>query len=346
MALRKTHCPASFVPRTDALIICAPINDSSVSDSTVKVSVCICTYNGATRIGMVIDALATQTQPAETWEVLVINNASTDNTAEVAEDWLRKTVKCAWRVVHEPNAGLLPARRRAAMEARGEIVCFLDDDNIPSPTWVEMVVQAFAARPKAGVIGGKVKPRWEVPPTSLAEAVAPFALAICDRGELPQILTHEWGGVAGAGLCVRCELLRGIFSRNGVQRALGDRKGESTESGGDMAISIIARQMGWECWFDPTLLIEHCLPASRMRKDYLMRLYEGMGHGQASIRRLYDWKARTPLAWGIAAKDAFRWLKGRLAVHRGHPSKLAEDFHDLNLCLMRGRMRHTLFWWW
>ena len=157
-------------------------------------TICVCTYNGAARIGLVIKALASQTQPSGTWELLVIDNASTDGTAEVCSSLFQMFAQIHGRVVREERPGLSCARARAAREARGEILCFLDDDNIPAPTWVEMAIQAFAAQPKTGVIGGKVLARWEVPPTPLAEAVAPFALAICDLGETAQRMDEIGGG--------------------------------------------------------------------------------------------------------------------------------------------------------
>ena len=86
-------------------------------------SVCICTHNGARRLPAVFDCLAAQTAPAALWELLVIDNASTDDTAAVATAQLDPFGSRA-RVVSEPEPGLMFARRRAALAARGEIICF------------------------------------------------------------------------------------------------------------------------------------------------------------------------------------------------------------------------------
>ncbi len=302
-------------------------------------TVAICTYNGAVRLGMVINALAAQMEPRENWEILVVDNASTDNTSEMAKELLRKHAKCSWQVVREPVPGLSHARRRAALAANGGILCFLDDDNIPSPTFVGSAIRAFVARPKAGVVGSRVKARWETPPTALAEAVAGFALAICDREGSAARIEAPGGGVVGAGLCVRREVLQRVFDGGTLATAVTDRKGSDLIGGGDLAISIAARKLGWETWYDPTLMVEHCLLASRMEKSYLLRLYEGIGRGQAVLRTCYDWKARTPLAWLIGTKDLVRWVRGRIV---GPPPKLrlshletADDLHAL-------RQRQTL----
>jgi hypothetical protein len=83
-----------------------------------------------------------------------------------------------------------------------------------------------------------------------------------------------------------------------------------------------------------------------MNKDYLLRLYEGIGRGQAVVRRLYDWKARSPLSLLIATKDMARWLKGRVmgpsAVRPSPRAEISEDLHDLNQRLIWGRAMQAL----
>lgn len=312
------------------------------------ISVVICTYNGAGRISVVLNALACQTHDRNDWELLVIDNASNDNTCELVKGIIQQIHGGRGRVVREERSGLSFARARAAQEARGEILCFLDDDNIPAPHFVSAVIEAFAQRPTAGVIGGKVLARWETEPTPLALAVAPFALAICDLGDSPQRIDTPGGGIVGAGLCVRADLLQKIFASSTLATMVTDRKGSSLISGGDLAISIVARQFGWECWYVPTLQIEHVLPAGRMDKNYLLRLYDGIGRGQAAARKCYDWKMRTPLAWLIGLKDFCRWQLGQwrgtsLRLKHQHP-EIADDLHALHQKMTLGRARQALSW--
>jgi glycosyltransferase involved in cell wall biosynthesis len=313
-----------------------------------KATVVICTYNGAKRIEAVLAALAKQTLDAGEWELLVIDNASTDETQEVATRLIQNLLGGHGRVVREMQPGLSHARARAAQEAAGETICFLDDDNIAEPDFVASAVKAFSERPRAGVIGGKVIAKWEVEPTPLAEAVAPFALAICDLGEEAMMIVGEGGGIVGAGLCIRASILRDIFKVSALTSKVTDRKGSSLISGGDLAISVMARKHAWEIWYVPEMQIQHCLPAGRMEKNYLLRLYEGIGRGQAALRPIYDWKARTSLAWLIGLKDYFRWQLSRSRgpsqkLLREHPA-IAADLHDLNQILTLGRARQALSW--
>lgn len=112
----------------------------------MDITVVICTYNGAERIPDVLDALRTQTGLGGVeWEVLVIDNNSTDDTAEVVER-IRETWDAGppLTCVTETRQGLAYARQRAVDEAGGTLVAFLDDDNVPEPDWVSAAV-SFAA---------------------------------------------------------------------------------------------------------------------------------------------------------------------------------------------------------
>ncbi len=308
--------------------------------SNVAASVCICTYNGVASIGMVIEALAAQTQPLETWELLVIDNASTDGTSDSANRLIKKIFAGSGRVVHEEQLGVSFARAKAAQEARGEIICFLDDDNIPAPDFVAGAIRAFADRPAVGALGGKILPVWETPPNALALAVQHFALAICDHGD--KAFRHcSKNGPVGAGLCIRSKILKAIYFECGAAAKVTGHRGGGVRGGDDFVLGILTWQLGYECWYEPSLKIQHLLPARRMEKEYLLQLYEGIGRGQAAVRRLCDWKARTPLALVIAAKDIARWLKRSwrpsVADSQVHNEVLARDLNDLEKRLILGR---------
>jgi glycosyltransferase involved in cell wall biosynthesis len=102
----------------------------------MSVSIIIPTFNGATRIGNCLDALLNQMVRGDA-EILVVNDGSTDNTAEV--------VACysAVRLVTQSNAGPAAARNRGALEARGTIILFTDDDCVPTPKWLAAMTKPF-----------------------------------------------------------------------------------------------------------------------------------------------------------------------------------------------------------
>jgi glycosyltransferase involved in cell wall biosynthesis len=308
---------------------------------SLPATVAICTFNGAKRIEAVLAALVRQTVDVNDWEVVVIDNASTDCTGAIADRLIREKLGGRGRVVREEQPGLSFARARAAREARGEIICFLDDDNIPAPDFVKNTILAFQEHPQAGALGGKVLPVWESTPSALALAVQDFALAICDRGDKAFQYARNLGPV-GAGLCIRTEVLRKIYQDEKTAGGVIGRTGNGCGGGEDLAIAIRVWQLGCESWYEPALVIRHLLPASRMDKKYLLQLYEGIGRGQSAVRKLHDWKARSPLSYLIGLKDFCRWLLGKwrgpsLELRHQHPV-IAGDLHDLHQRLIWGRV--------
>lgn len=109
------------------------------------VSVVIPSYNDADMLGRCLAALGTQTRPAD--EIVVVDNASTDRTCEVA-------VAAGARVVEEPVRGIFPATATGFDAARGELLLRLDADSVPPPTWVEDVIARFHADPRLDALSG------------------------------------------------------------------------------------------------------------------------------------------------------------------------------------------------
>lgn len=313
----------------------------------VDATVAICTYNGAERLESVIDSLKVQQTRNRAWEIVVVDNASTDRTSEVCKA-LALSCPVPFRVVSEEKPGLSHARARAGASARGAILCFLDDDNIAEPDWVENAVAFFESHASAGVIGGKVFPIWQTPPDELVQEICGFCLAVCNHGDKEICRSGIAAGPVGAGLCIRRELLQRIYSEKQVADSIRGHRQNDLGGGEDTAINVLAKQLGYQCWYVPTLRIGHVIPEFRMQLDYLLRLYRGIGAGQAAVRRLYDWKARNPvLATLIAAKDFGRWLHGCVWgpywKSNGRPSELSWQLHKLRQRQLWGRACQALF---
>ena len=133
----------------------------------MKASIAICTLNRAADLKEALLSLLRQSYP-DPYEVIVVDNGSTDETRQVVEEY-GKLVSIPVRYVYEERLGLSVARNRAIREASGEYVLFLDDDAIASEHWIAEIVALFERNPRIGCVGGKIEPLWEGVPCDEAD---------------------------------------------------------------------------------------------------------------------------------------------------------------------------------
>ena len=114
--------------------------------SQVQISIIIPTFNGAGRIGYCLEALAKQIEGRDA-EILVVDDGSTDNIAEVVESYSRV------RLIRQTNSGPASARNHGVLEARGAIILFTDDDCVPMPNWLDAMLEPFSDPEVVGAKG-------------------------------------------------------------------------------------------------------------------------------------------------------------------------------------------------
>ena len=124
------------------------------------VSVVICTYNRDKFIGEALNCLAKQSLPPDQFEVIVVDNKSTDNTATIAKNFIAKHTELNMRYVLEPNKGLSFARNRGIGEAKAPIITYIDDDAEVTPRFLQSIVNFMQADKTVSGIGGKVIPKY------------------------------------------------------------------------------------------------------------------------------------------------------------------------------------------
>jgi glycosyltransferase involved in cell wall biosynthesis len=128
----------------------------------VKISAIICTRNRAKYLGQAIQSLTEQDLPIADYEIVVVDNDSTDSTKQVVQDLAVGISNL--RYVFENNPGLSNARNRGIKEAVAPVVAFLDDDALADRGWLTGILDAFDMLPQPASVGGPVQPWWEVPP--------------------------------------------------------------------------------------------------------------------------------------------------------------------------------------
>ncbi|MEH2373127.1 hormogonium polysaccharide biosynthesis glycosyltransferase HpsE [Nostoc sp.] len=250
-----------------------------MNTSTIKkidFTVAIPTYNGAERLPKVLELLLNQKEIENlSWEIIIIDNNSSDNTNEVIQYYQKTcTQKFLLRYFLEKKQGITFARMRAISEARGEFIAFVDDDNLPAPDWVFQSYTFGKNHPQAGAWSGQIHGDFEVSPPEDFTRIQAF-LAIREHGSQEyQFDADNLRLPPGAALVVRkqawCDSVPKELVFNG-------RLSKLMVGGDDTEALLYIHKAGWEIWYNPAMHIAHQIPHWRLERDYLLVLARGCG---------------------------------------------------------------------
>lgn len=231
----------------------------------LSISVIICTFNGAIRLPVALQAIAhQQIDPAISWEIIVVDNASTDETIDVANAWISRFGD-KLRVVSEPRPGKAYALHKAVNEASGEFYCIVDDDNLLDSNYLAAGLAFLRSHPECAVIGGRTFPSFPHGVTPPADFEQRFAnlLACRDRGT-----DIVWDVVPpGAGQMGRISLLRRVYEQIGTR--LEDRVGEGVGCCEDLEKGHVLQRLGWRTAHVPELRLYHVMSDRRLTGEYI-----------------------------------------------------------------------------
>ena len=239
----------------------------------------ICCHNSGALLPITITHLKNQrVEGGLKWEVLVIDNASTDNTALAARQCWGDHGPAPLRVVEETRLGLSYARERAFDEASYYIVSFIDDDNWVTPEWVTTAWLCMSEDLELGAVGSAN--------TAVADAALPdwFARysAYYAVWDFPPDATIATSFLAGAGMTIRKSVWHWL-KNHGFHSQLTGRLGTSLSSSEDVELGCAILLAGWKIRVEPRLQLRHHLIPHRLRWDYLRRLIRGVGESHVVL---------------------------------------------------------------
>lgn len=252
------------------------------------VTVAICTWNRAAMLDRVLAHLRSLRVPAGTeWEVLVVNNNSTDDTDAVIA---KHVGKLPIRRAFEPQPGISIARNRAVRESRGEIVLWTDDDAFPDPDWIAKTLEAFE-RFEADLVFGKVVPDWETDQPSWFSAKFRGMFALIDLGGEPRAVTEPHV----VGFNVNMAFRKSLIEKIGPYRS--DIGSGRMAGGEDIDLFKRAHRHGVAIAYQPEAVVRHFIPALRCTKAFY-RSYT-WGGSPNHLKLLRDEDKGVPRLFGL-----------------------------------------------
>jgi glycosyltransferase involved in cell wall biosynthesis len=280
---------------------------------SVDVTLLICTFNRSRDLQeMLATTLAQDTDGSFTYEVLVVDNNSTDDTRQVVERLIADGHRNL-RYIFEGQQGKSFALNTGLAAMRGSIYTIADDDSLVPPTWVRSIVEGFRTHPDVSFLSGKVLPLWigEVPAWIGNEHWS--ALGVADYGDQPfYVDTNRL-------VCLlACSFRRSdIDAVGGYRNALGV-SGNLIGSVEDLEILQRLCRSGRKGIYLPHIAIQHKVPPGRLTMAYHRRWHTGHGRfyarlGDEAFERSRGRLLDVPLhMYGQAASASLQWLKLRL----------------------------------
>jgi glycosyltransferase involved in cell wall biosynthesis len=241
-------------------------------EELIKLSVIIPTSNRSKLLEKALLSITNQLFPKDFFEVIVVDNGSTDNTKDVAEKY-SKELNLVY--LYEPKPGLHEGRHAGFRIAKSDILVYADDDIEAFPEWLETIYKVFQKDENIVLVGGKNLPKFECTPpfwilkkwnNIIDEGHVLGELSILDFGNQEQEISPYF--VFGCNFSVRKFIINnaGGFHPDGMPFELIKFRGD-----GETYISNYIKNNGYLAYYHPLASIYHWVPKDRMTEEYFFK---------------------------------------------------------------------------
>jgi glycosyltransferase involved in cell wall biosynthesis len=248
-------------------------------DRALAAEVVVCTRNRARLLAQACEAILAQDFPQDLWRLVIVDNASTDETHAVAKE-LERRFAGRIKAVQEPQIGHCAARNRGIQSTSAPIVAFTDDDAMPDRTWLRTLVKALTSS-DALAAGGPVDPVFpvEMPKWFVSDFFPYLAVWRCNgAGDLTY---NEYP--RGVNLAFR----RKVFDRFGLfNTSLGLRAGRSLYCD-EVELCLRIERAGGRIVYSPHSIVRHCIEPERLTVDWITGRFAAQGRSEAIVNWIH-----------------------------------------------------------
>jgi glycosyltransferase involved in cell wall biosynthesis len=242
----------------------------------MTLSIIICSYNRASYISDALTSLYVQSSGLDNFEVIFVDNNSTDNTKEVYAQWRQTNTNGQFTFISEMQQGASFARNTGAAIAKGEWVCFMDDDAVATTDYVKNIIKHIQDQPFIVGFGGRIipkyipgEPKWMSYYVSSLVGNFDYAPTACafENGKYPLesnmiVKKSVYDQIGGFNVN-----LPGVV---GTLRIGGEGK--------ELFYKIIA--LGHTIYYDPSICVHHVVEVKKLTSEYMYRVASGIGLGE------------------------------------------------------------------
>ena len=308
----------------------------------LEASIIIPTRNRASYLEKTLKSLLDLNTSPEQFEILVCDNGSSDDTAEVVSRLQQTYPAFSLFYFYEPTPGSMCARHCGLFHARSEILCFTDDDLNYSSDWLNEILRLFRENPQVEMLGGPSLPVFETTPPDwmkfffeedYEKGFCCDLLSLLFLPNVSQPTPIDPLKIWSLNLAIR---KKSFLECGGFHQCVTTKEYQYLQGDGETGLTLRFRDLGKIAWYSPAIKVQHVIPKSRMTVDFLDNrfFYNGICDSFTDIRRAHGLYLKPKLT----LRDRF-WLFRQHLLHHGSPRD-----YDRPMSQAEKILRMRLYW--
>lgn len=270
----------------------------------IRFSVIFCTYNREKYIYNAMKSIAEQDFPKQGYEIVLVNNNSTDNTKQICEQFQADYPSVVFRYFDETNQGLSYARNRGVKESKGEILVFVDDDATVSDNYLPSIDTFFAGHPDVSACGGPIIPVYEADkPKWLSHYTEQLIGGALYEGD--KVKPFRNGKFPGGG---NSAFRKGVFEKYGLFNVELGRKGTGLIGAEEKDLYDRLTKGNEQFYYLPEMILYHYIPEKKLTESHFRELTYSIGKSERIRTKSVSEKEYRKRLLSEAVKWAASWL--------------------------------------